>query len=106
MSKFKKFILLNIILFLTACGTIKEGFTNKKKNSSDEFLVEKKFPLVMPPDYNQLPIPKTYENGIDLKKPVIETLIAGQENESDDSDTSEDDNNNLEESVLDKIKNN
>ena len=31
---------------------------NQKKSSTDEFLVEKKSPLVMPPDYNELPIPK------------------------------------------------
>ena len=53
-----------IILFcltsaLYSCGTIKEGFTNQKKKSSDEFLVEKKSPLIMPPDYDELPIPKT-----------------------------------------------
>ena len=32
---------------------LKEGFSNQKKNKSDEFLVEKKSPLVMPPDYNE-----------------------------------------------------
>ena len=30
---------------------MKDGFSNQKKNNSDEFLVEKKSPLVMPPDY-------------------------------------------------------
>ena len=33
-----------------------------KKASSDEFLVEKKAPLVMPPDYDQLPIPNLDDN--------------------------------------------
>ena len=33
--------------------------SNKKKNGSDEFLVEKKSPLVMPPNYDELPIPTT-----------------------------------------------
>ena len=42
MNNYKKFIFLNILLMLYSCGTIKEGFTNQKKNSSDEFLVEKK----------------------------------------------------------------
>ena len=44
-------------MILSSCSTVKEGFTNQKKNNSDEFLVEKKSPLVMPPDYNELPIP-------------------------------------------------
>ena len=50
MKKFKKFILLNFILLLDSCGTVEEGFVNQKKRSTDEFLVEKKSPLVMPPD--------------------------------------------------------
>ena len=29
-----------------------------KKNNNDEFLVQKKNPLVLPPDYNDLPLPK------------------------------------------------
>ena len=58
MKQFKLFILFNIILFLTSCGSVKEGFSNQKKNNSDEFLVEKKSPLIMPPDYNELPVPK------------------------------------------------
>ena len=57
MKYFKLLILFQLILFLYSCSTIKEGFTNQKKSSSDEFLVEKKSPLVMPPDYNDLPVP-------------------------------------------------
>ena len=36
-----KYLTLILILFLYGCGTIKEGFVNQKKNSSDEFLVQK-----------------------------------------------------------------
>ena len=57
MNNFKKFIILSIILMLYSCGTIKEGFTNQKKNSTDEFLVEKKSPLIMPPSFGELPLP-------------------------------------------------
>ena len=42
MSNYKKFTLFCLLLFLSGCGSIKEGFSNQKKNSSDEFLVEKK----------------------------------------------------------------
>ena len=45
-------------IFVSSCGSVKEGFSSQKKNNSDEFLVEKKSPLLMPPDYNELPIPK------------------------------------------------
>ena len=57
MKYFKILIFFQLILFIYSCSTIKEGFTNQKKSSSDEFLVEKKSPLVMPPDYNNLPVP-------------------------------------------------
>ena len=40
-----------------SCGTIKEGFTMQKKDNTDEFLVEKKNPLKLPPDFDELPIP-------------------------------------------------
>ena len=43
-------ILIKILLFIYSCATVKEGFTNQKKNNSDEFLVEKKSPLILPPD--------------------------------------------------------
>ena len=51
-------ILLILMITLNSCGTIKEGFVSKKKNSTDEFLVKKKSPLVMPPNFNELPIPE------------------------------------------------
>ena len=41
MKSFRIFLISLITLFLSSCGTIKEGFTNQKKNNSDEFLVEK-----------------------------------------------------------------
>ena len=50
MKIFKIFILLNFCLLLFSCNTVKKGFTNQKKSSTDEFLVEKKSPLVQPPD--------------------------------------------------------
>ena len=104
MKKYKKFILLNIILFLSSCGAVKEGFTNQKKNSSDEFLVEKKSPLVMPPNYNELPFPKTDENKTLEKNTNIKKLIT--DNEIFSTDAPKDINKNFEETLLKKIKNN
>ena len=76
MNNFKKFIILNILLMLCSCGTIKEGFTNQKKNSSDEFLVEKKSPLVMPPSYGELPVPSNEKTNIENQTNKIESLIS------------------------------
>ena len=63
MKKIRSILFLVIVFFtFQSCQTIKEGFTSQKKKSTDEFLVEKKSPLVMPPDFNELPLPKISEN--------------------------------------------
>ena len=101
MKNFKILVILSItILFLNSCGTVKEGFQNPKKNNSDEFLVEKKSPLVMPPDFDELPIPKQNDNQAETSKNSIKELIT--ENSSDNINNSNE-NNDLEASILDKI---
>ena len=63
MKKISSILLFAIVFFtFQSCQTVKEGFTSQKKKSTDEFLVEKKSPLVMPPDFNELPLPKISEN--------------------------------------------
>jgi hypothetical protein len=93
------------MLFLMSCGTVKEGFTNQKKKSTDEFLVEKKSPLVMPPDFDELPIPKEQEEKLDTKENEFKTLIS-KENVENKSDNNKNINKSFEESLLEKIKNN
>ena len=101
MKKIKVFLSLYLILLLfNSCGTIKKGFENPKKNSSDEFLVEKKSPLVMPPNFNELPIPKNQNNNVDNKDNNIKNLI-GKQKTDDNSNVSNPD---LEGSILGKIK--
>ena len=104
MKYFKILFYLSLALLIFSCGTIKEGFTNQKKNSSDEFLVEKKSPLVMPPEFNELPKPRNEITQNNLEDNKIEKLL----NSSDKSKISETsgDNVNLEQSLLEKIKNN
>ena len=75
MKFFKIFGVLNLLLLLLSCGIIKEGFQNPKKKSSDEFLVEKKSPLVMPPNFNELPIPKRSQNDENLDDNKIKDLL-------------------------------
>ena len=73
MKQFKFYILIAIALLFSSCSSLKEGFVNQKKNNSDEFLVEKKSPLVMPPDYNELPIPN--EENTNKESNEIKLLI-------------------------------
>jgi len=58
---YKKIIyILSIMFYLTSCGTfdsVKRGLSGAKQDSVDEFLIKKKDPLIMPPDYKNLPTP-------------------------------------------------
>ena len=45
------------IFFLNSCESIKNAVSGKKKPPGDEFLVEKKNPLVLPPEFGELPVP-------------------------------------------------
>ena len=47
-----------ILIFLNSCGTVAEGLGGSKKKGSDEFLIEKKAPLVLPPNFGELPEPR------------------------------------------------
>ena len=103
MKQFRFYILIATALLFSSCTSLKEGFVNQKKNNSDEFLVEKKSPLVMPPDYNELPIPN--EENINKESNEIQSLISksksGEIEENFDKKSSS-----FEESILEKIKNN
>ena len=90
---------------MSSCGTFKESFQNQKKNSTDEFLVEKKSPLVMPPDYNELPIPKEKIEQKDINENEFKNLIT-QTNQDTKSDSTKDVDKNFEEFLLKKIKKN
>ena len=98
-------ILFNLILFLYSCSSIGEGFSNNKKNSNDEFLVEKKSPLVMPPDFNDLPTPKTNGENSDIKENEIKKLLTNKENDKN-IDSSNMENSSFEDKLLKKIKTN
>lgn len=103
MKLFKFYILLSILVFLSSCGSLREGFSNQKKNNSDEFLVEKKSPLVMPPDYNELPIPNDEKEEEQTNE--IKSLISKSKNGETKENTDEK-NSSFESSILKKIKNN
>ena len=105
MKLLKFFLILGLYILVSSCGNVKEAFTNQKKNSSDEFLVEKKSPLVMPPDYNDLPAPNT-QNNDEENSNNIESLISNNEKGDKKDNNSEGSGQNLEKTLLNKIKKN
>ena len=101
------FIFANIF-FLNSCESIKNAVTGKKKPPGDEFLVEKKNPLVLPPEFGELPVPLKEERmeQEEVSDEEIEKLIGKisiEENSNDDLENLSD---SLEQSILEQINNN
>ena len=95
-----------ILIFLNSCGTVAEGLGGSKKKGSDEFLVEKKAPLVLPPSFEKLPEPKkiTDQNAASIERDIssIKKII----NKKSSIDTNKEDselNSSIEKSIIDKI---
>ena len=98
---------LSTLLLLNSCGTVADGLGGSKKKGSEEFLVKKKAPLVLPPSFGELPEPgvKKDENLASTKtdNSSIKEII----NEGFSMDISEKNNdldNSIEESIIKKIK--
>ena len=101
------FIFANIF-FLNSCESIKNAVTGKKKPPGDEFLVEKKNPLVLPPEFGELPVPlkeeiieQEEESDEEIEKLIGKISI--EENSNDDLENLSD---SLEQSILEQINNN
>ena len=58
----KNFIFIFIFIFLSNCQGFKDfkkAMTGEKVNTTDEFLIKKKDPLILPPQHDKLPLPKS-----------------------------------------------
>jgi hypothetical protein len=101
----------NIILILLvalvglSCQSIKDGLSGKKSENSDEFLVQKKSPLVLPPKFLELPQPKDKdEENILLEEEIdIEKILSIKSQTISETNKS---NKTAEDFVLKNIKNN
>ena len=54
-TKISKFLFL--LFFLCSCGVGEALQGKKRSDQGDEFLIDKKNPLVLPPDFDKLPTP-------------------------------------------------
>ena len=55
----KIYILFAALFLLASCGDVGKILRNEKMRTTDEFLVKKKEPLVLPPNYEEIPEPDT-----------------------------------------------
>ena len=101
--KFSFLIIISTIL-LSSCSSVQKAFDPQNKNSSEEFLVEKKSPLSMPPGFEELPVPSNEKVDKESQTNNIESLIT-KKNDNEKSENIESDKD-FEQSILDKIKNN
>ena len=97
----KKIIyLLTLVVFVTSCESlksVKRGLTGEKANSADEFLVKKKDPLILPPDFENLPTPDEQSTAMEEISTIEKTLETAVEDTSPTSSS-------VEELILKKIQ--
>ena len=101
--------LLFFLLLFSGCQDVKKGFSGKKIDQGEEFLVIKKNPLVVPPDFEKMPVPKNEikePNSIDVENNQdndFKKLLKTQDQNVDLSDPREN-SGDLEKKIIDKIK--
>jgi len=93
------------MLFLFSCSGAKDVLQGKKRSeNSDEFLVEKKNPLTVPPDIDELPVPLDQEDQTDDEEDInIKKVLEIDENEDANVESNNESQNSLEKSILEKI---
>tara|TARA_B100001250_G_scaffold203654_1_gene174706 strand:- start:173 stop:502 length:330 start_codon:yes stop_codon:yes gene_type:complete len=106
--KFKKIIIfLSTLLFLVSCSGAKDALQGKKRSdNSDEFLVEKKNPLTVPPDIDELPVPldqDDQEQTEDQENADIKKVLKIDENKDTNVESNNENQNSLEKTILEKI---
>ena len=92
--------ILIIISFVTSCQTMKgakRALTGEKEYTTDEFMVQKKNPLILPPDYENLPNPEERIAAMDEVSVFEKNLGTSIEDNSSKSSSAE-------ESILKEIR--
>ena len=102
-TKFSLLIFFTVIL-LSNCSSVQKAFDPQNKNTSDEFLVEKKSPLSIPPSFGELPVPSSEKVDKESQINNIEILIT-EESENKKLETVNSDKD-FQQLIIDKIKNN
>jgi len=104
MIKKKTIFPMLLIFVVTSCadtwGNVKRGLTGAKQKSTDEFLVKKKDPLILPPDFDSLPSPSDREEAVEEISSFEKSLQQASEKEIISSSTG----GSTEDSILKQIR--
>ena len=101
--------LLVFLFLLPGCQDVKKGFSGKNIDQGEEFLVIKKNPLVVPPDFEKMPLPKNEidkTNSIKVENDQVsefEKLLRIKDENINVSNSNEN-TGDLEKKIIDKIK--
>ena len=98
---YKKIIyILSLLFFIVSCNSfdsVKRGITGEKREGGDEFLIKKKDPLILPPDFENLPTPDEQITAMEEISTIEKTLETSVEETSPTSSS-------VEELILKKIQ--
>lgn len=90
---------IGVFLFIVSCGDVGKILRNEKIKTTDEFLVKKKGPLVLPPNYEEIPKPDTIKKKTDNNQNKIKSILKTQKKDKKKSTNSL----SIEKSILEKI---
>ena len=97
---YNTFLILALSSFLFSCG----GFKLKKKaESGEEFLIEKKDPLILPPDFSKLPKPNEQPEEVDEEVNII-SVFNGEQSGSEEDKNQNSSKSNIKKSISNKIQ--
>ena len=99
MFKNKIVFFMMLSFLITSCESVRKGLTGSKNQSTDEFLVKKKDPLILPPDFENLPNPSERQVSAEEMTSFEKTLK--KQTISENSSTTA---HSTEESILNQIK--
>ena len=97
--------IFSVSLLLFSCSGALDGFKLKRKSTSgDEFLIQKKDPLVLPPDFSKLPNPEEDIQETEKEESQFEIVFKNDNSENDENENTDKSTTGLEKSILEKIQ--
>jgi len=97
--------IFSVSLLLFSCSGALDGFKLKRKSTSgDEFLIQKKDPLVLPPDFSKLPNPDNEIKETEQEESQVEIVFKNDNSVNDENNDTNSSSSGLEKSILKKIQ--
>ena len=98
----KVLVIFNLFLIIASCSSIEDAgkvLRNEKTKTTDEFLVKKRGPLILPPDFDKIPEPGTINDEKDDDEENIQKILKVPEDKKNNSESSS-----VENEILNKIR--